>query len=100
MTVPVPGTHDWADLLDRGLVSLPEAVATVDDVTRAGGERVLALRLAGGLALDVLPDRGLDLGATWWAGVPVAWLSTGAEREDCVRWPQAGVSATLEGRRA
>ena len=75
MTVPVPGTHDWAGLLERGLVSLPEAVATVDDVTRAGGERVLALRLAGGLALDVLPDRGLDLGATWWAGVPVAWRS-------------------------
>lgn len=74
MTAAVPPT-DWAEVLERGLVALPEAIATVDDVTRSGGERVLALRLAGGLSFDVLPDRGLDLGATWWAGVPVAWRS-------------------------
>lgn len=63
-----------AALLDTGLIALPEAVASVDDVVR-GRERVLVLRFAGGLQLDVLPDRGLDIGATWWAGVPVAWRS-------------------------
>ncbi|MCB2175370.1 MAG: aldose 1-epimerase family protein [Actinomycetales bacterium] len=64
----------WAELIDDGRVSLPDAVATVDELTGVGGRR-LALRLAGGLTLDVLPDRGLDLGSAWWAGVPVAWRS-------------------------
>ena len=36
---------------------------------------MIAVRLAGGLAFDVLPDRGLDLGATWWGSTPVAWRS-------------------------
>ncbi|MBN9325812.1 MAG: hypothetical protein BGO38_04390 [Cellulomonas sp. 73-145] len=66
---------DAAALLDSGMVSLPDAVASVDEVTRAGGERVLVVRAAGGLAVDVLPDRGLDLGPVWWGGVPVAWRS-------------------------
>lgn len=63
------------DLLDHGLVGLPDAVADVAERTGRGGERVLAVRLAGGWSLDVLPDRGLDLGAAWWAGTPVAWRS-------------------------
>lgn len=65
----------WSEVVDDGRVPLPDAVATVDELTAPGGRRVLALRLAGGLALDVLPDRGLDLGPAWWAGVPVAWRS-------------------------
>ncbi len=62
-------------LLDDGLVALPETLATVDDVVRPGGERLMVVRLAGGLAFDVRPDRGLDLGPAWWGGVPVAWRS-------------------------
>ncbi|HEY0186957.1 MAG TPA: DUF4432 family protein [Cellulomonas sp.] len=58
-----------------GLVALPEAVAQVEEVVRTGGERLLVLRLAGGLSIDVRPDRGLDLGAVWWRGVPLAWRS-------------------------
>ncbi|WP_019137685.1 DUF4432 family protein [Cellulomonas massiliensis] len=73
---PRPGAATrWADLADDGRVALPEALADVQELTRADGRRVLALRLAGGLALDVLPDRGLDLGACWWGSVPVAWRS-------------------------
>ena len=66
---------DWTALLDDGRVSHLDAIASVDDVVRAGGGRVLSLRLAGGLALDVLVDRGLDLGAAWWGDVPLAWRS-------------------------
>ena len=65
----------WGDLTDDGHVALPEALASVEELTRADGRRVIALRLAGGLALDVLPDRGLDLGAVWWGCTPVAWRS-------------------------
>jgi len=60
----------WGDLTDDGRVSQPEALASVED---RGG--VIAVRLAGGLAFDVLPGRGLDLGATWWGSTPVAWRS-------------------------
>jgi hypothetical protein len=62
-------------LLDAGLVGLPDAVAGVEELARPDGERVLVVRTAGGWSLDVLPDRGLDLGPAWWAGVPVAWRS-------------------------
>ena len=67
--VDVPG------LLDTGMVSLPDAVAAVEEVTRVGGERLLVVRAAGGLSVDLLPDRGLDVGVVWWGGVPVAWRS-------------------------
>ncbi|MFH5824254.1 DUF4432 family protein [Georgenia sp. AZ-5] len=66
---------EWTSLLDEGMVTLPEALASIDEAVRPSGDRVLVLRLAGGLSLDVLLDRGLDLGAAWWAGVPLAWRS-------------------------
>lgn len=60
----------WTDLTDDGRISQPSALASVE----ALGDR-LVVRLAGGLAFDVLPDRGLDLGAAWWGSTPVAWRS-------------------------
>ncbi|MEZ0449316.1 DUF4432 family protein [Cellulomonas sp. ICMP 17802] len=60
----------WTELTDDGRVSQPSALASVEE---RGG--VIAVRLAGGLAFDVLPDRGLDLGAAWWGSTPVAWRS-------------------------
>ncbi|MFC7879024.1 DUF4432 family protein [Isoptericola sp. NPDC057391] len=65
----------WGRLLDDGRAALPDALASVDEAVTAGGQRALVVRVAGGLSVDVLPDRGLDLGAAWWAGVPVAWRS-------------------------
>lgn len=65
----------WADLLSDGRVALAEALAGVDDLTRADGRRTIAVRLAGGLAFDVLPERGLDIGAAWWGSTPLAWRS-------------------------
>lgn len=62
-------------LLDDGFTALPDGVASVWEGISARGERVLSLRLLDGLHLDVLPDRGLDLGAAWWGGTPVAWRS-------------------------
>ena len=61
---------DWTDLTDDGRVSQPSALA---DVVHAGDR--IAVRLAGGLAFDVLPERGLDIGATWWGSIPIAWRS-------------------------
>lgn len=65
-------------LLDSGLVARTSAVASVRDLRddSAGGVgRVLDVRVAGGLDIEVLPDRGLDVGAAWCDGVPVSWTS-------------------------
>jgi len=43
------------------------------------GTRALDVRVAGGLHLLVLADRGMDLGPAWHLGQPLAWVSpTGA----------------------
>lgn len=45
------------------------------------GTRVIDVRVAGGLHVLVLADRGMDLGAAWYAGHPLAWISpTGVVR--------------------
>lgn len=67
-------TWSAGGLIDDGLVGLVDAVAEVHEQIRAG-MRVLSIRVAGGLAVDVLPDRGLDIGSTWWGDVPLAWRS-------------------------
>ena len=39
------------------------------------GMRVVDVAPAGGIAVRMLPDRGLDLGQAWFAGHPLAWVS-------------------------
>jgi len=39
------------------------------------GVRAIDVRVTGGLAALVLPDRGLDIGPAWVAGHPLAWQS-------------------------
>ena len=39
------------------------------------GSRVARLAVPGGFDIEVLPDRGMDLGAVSWRGIPVAWIS-------------------------
>lgn len=66
----------------RRLVNLDQvAVAAASTVADgpAHGCRAVDLRVAGGVHLRVLPDRGLDLGAAWFAGLPLAWVSAVGE---------------------
>jgi hypothetical protein len=53
------------------------ATAVSSTVTdgRAAGCRAIDLRVQGGIDLRVLPDRGLDVGDAWFAGVPLDWRS-------------------------
>ena len=46
----------------------------------AAGTRVLTVHSAGGLHARVLLDRGLVVGATWYAGQPASWTSPAGER--------------------
>lgn len=71
----LPHPSGWADLVRSGYAPLVDLVADVGEIVAGGGERVLRIRLAGGLHLDVLLDHGLDLGQAWYGGVPVAWRS-------------------------
>ncbi len=68
-----------AEYLADKRVSRLDALATVreyvDFADSGRGARVIEVRLAGGLSFDVLPDRGLDIGAVWHEGNPVAWRS-------------------------
>lgn len=68
---------DAAALLSEGFLTIPDAAVQVralagDPVSGAGG-RAYAVTLLNGLSFEVLPDRGLDLGAVWFDGRPMAW---------------------------
>jgi hypothetical protein len=62
----------------------PEQVASATSSVVADGPaagcRAIDLRVLGGIDVRVLPDRGLDLGAAWYRGVPLAWISSLGER--------------------
>jgi hypothetical protein len=51
------------------------AVSSIVTDGRAAGCRAIDLRAQGGIDLRLLPDRGLDAGEAWFAGVPLAWRS-------------------------
>ena len=65
-------------------VAALDVVAQVDESVVAGGPahgcRAIDVRVAGGIDLRILPDRGLDLGSAWYRGVPFAWRSAVGER--------------------
>ena len=64
------------------------ATATTSIVTngKAAGCRAIDLRVEDGVALRLLPDRGLDAGEAWFAGLPLDWRSpvgeTGSVADD------------------
>ena len=63
-------------------VNLDQFAAATESVVVGGpahGCRAIDLRVAGGIDLRLLPDRGLDVGAAWFAGVPLAWCSAVGE---------------------
>ena len=49
------------------------AVSSLVTDGRAAGSRAIDLRVEGGIELRLLPDRGLDAGDAWFAGVPLDW---------------------------
>jgi hypothetical protein len=62
--------------MTRGYAS---AVQSVVADGRAAGCRAIDLRVFNGIDVRLLPDRGLDAGAAWFAGVPLAWESAVGE---------------------
>jgi Domain of unknown function (DUF4432) len=62
--------------------NLDQLASVVESVVADGpaaGCRAIDLRVWDGIDLRLLPDRGLDAGAAWYAGVPLAWISPTGE---------------------
>lgn len=72
---PLP-TPDRLPTLDQ----LATATESVLANGPASGCRAIDLRVYGGIDVRVLPDRGCDLGAAWFRGVPLSWSSAVGER--------------------
>jgi hypothetical protein len=65
------------------LASLDQLATTTESIVANGaasGSRAIDLRVFGGIDVRVLPDRGCDLGAAWFRGIPLAWISAVEER--------------------
>jgi Domain of unknown function (DUF4432) len=66
------------------------AVCSMVTGGRAAGCRAIDLRVERGIQLRLLPDRGLDAGEAWFAGVPLDWRSPVGETAGVVRdWGQS-----------
>lgn len=68
-----------AQMIAAGYIGSPDALVQIRELTgdphSGAGGRAYSFTLARGLAFEVLPDRGLDLGAAWYAGHPIGWRS-------------------------
>ena len=62
------------DALAAGVLPNLDAVAHVRQSETSHG-RAIDIRVMDGIDLRLLPDRGLDIGAAWFAGKPLAWVS-------------------------
>jgi hypothetical protein len=61
------------------LDQLASAVPSIVADGPAAGCRAIDLRVWDGIDVRLLPDRGLDAGAAWYGGVPLAWISPAGE---------------------
>ena len=72
-------TNTAAQLVAAGYIGSTDALVQIRELAgdphSGSGGRAYAVTLAGGLAFEVLPDRGLDIGAAWYAGQPIGWRS-------------------------
>jgi hypothetical protein len=54
---------------------LAQVFRSVSDDGPSRGMRTVDVHPAGGITVRLLPDRGLDIGSAWVAGLPIAWRS-------------------------
>ncbi len=68
---------------DAKLANADQLASVVESVAGSGlaaGSRAVDVRVWGGIDLRLLPDRGLDVGAAWFRGTPLAWISQAGEQ--------------------
>lgn len=68
---------DITALVRNGLLGTPDAAVQIRELANdphdGSGGRGIAVTIADGLSFEVLVERGLDIGAVWVGGTPVAW---------------------------
>ena len=67
------------ELIRQGYIGNPAQLVTLRRVTvnegKAKGTEIIEVHTAGGLALDILPDAGLDIGQCRYKGMNMSWMS-------------------------
>jgi len=67
-----------------------ERIASIDQVALVTQRPAVDIRVYGGIELRLYPDRGLDIGAAWFRGFPLAWISpVGEGGTDAGNWRDA-----------
>lgn len=67
-----------------------ERIAHVDQVALATQRPAVDVRVYGGIELRLHPERGLDVGAAWFRGIPFGWISpVGEGGTDADNWRDA-----------
>ena len=65
--------------MKQGYIGNPAQLVTLRRVTvnegKAKGTEIIEVKTAGGLALDILPDAGLDIGQCRYKGTNMSWMS-------------------------
>jgi hypothetical protein len=56
-----------------------ERLGHLDQVALAAEQPAIDVRVLAGIELRIHPQRGLDLGAAWFRGVPLAWIGPAGE---------------------
>jgi Domain of unknown function (DUF4432) len=51
----------------------------LDQVALATDQRAIDVHVLGGIDVRIHPKRGLDIGAAWFRGLPIAWIAPGGE---------------------
>jgi hypothetical protein len=52
-----------------------DRIGSVDQVALVTRREAVDIRVYGGIELRLYPNRGLDIGAAWFKGLPLAWIS-------------------------
>jgi hypothetical protein len=68
-----------------------ERIGNIDQVALATQRPVVDVRVYAGIDLRIYPNRGLDIGAAWFRGIPLSWISPVGEGGAMDR-PDAGQS--------
>ena len=65
--------------MPEGALIAEERLGHLDQIALVSDRPAIDVRVLGGIGLRVHPRRGLDLGAAWFRGLPLAWIAPAGE---------------------
>jgi hypothetical protein len=65
---------------EMSVATIPrERIGHADQVALISQQAAIDIRVYGGIDVRLHPERGLDVGAAWYRGVPLAWIAAAGE---------------------